>query len=139
MESTMTPSIIKRLLELPEDKQRDAVMHIESLRLREEEALTYIESLKVSPPPLSRAELEKLAESYEDLRRQLRERMEAEDIKRLGSVHKNLSAHIYLTGAFDYLFCPICGASWENLVWRCHNLNVKEAIEKLKELARGGG
>jgi ParB/RepB/Spo0J family partition protein len=139
MESTMTPTVIRKLMELPEDQQREVAMHIESLRLNEKEALTYIDSLKVSPPSLPPTELEKLVESYEDLRRQLKERMETDEIKRLGLVHKNLSAHIYLTGAFDYLFCPICGADWRNLVWKCHDLNVKEAIEKLKEHIRKSG
>jgi hypothetical protein len=44
--STMTPEVIKKLLELPEEKQKVAVDRIVSLRLTEDEAIDQIEAMK---------------------------------------------------------------------------------------------
>lgn len=132
------PEVAEELLEVPEEKMPKVIKEVKELRLKPEEVKERVKWLKVEVPAIPRKELEKMLKSYDELSREIRERMESPEVKELGKPFRNLSAHTYVSGALDYLFCPVCGADWKNLVWKCHDLNVKEAIEKLREQTSKG-
>ena len=138
VEREIQPEAAEVLLEVPEPKLPKMIKEVKELRLKPEEVRERVEWLKVEVPTIPREELEKMLKGYEELRREMKERMESPELKELGKPFRNLSAHTYVSGALDYLFCPVCGGDWRNLTWKCHGLNVKEAIEKLRESTSKG-
>jgi ParB family chromosome partitioning protein len=132
------PEVAEHLLEVPEEKLPKAIKEVKALRLKPEEAEEYVKTLKVEVPKIPPERLAEVLKNYEELRAELRERMETPEMKELGKQGRNLSAHLYMSGALNYVYCPVCGADWKNLVWRCHNLNIKESIDKLREQAKKG-
>jgi len=47
---------------------------------------------------------------------------------------ENWFAHTKICRELDLAFCPVCEANQKNLVWKCHNLSVKEALEKARDV-----
>jgi ParB family chromosome partitioning protein len=133
------PEVAEYLLEVPEEKLPKAIKDVKALRLKPEEVEEYVKTLKVEVPKIPPERLAEVLKDYEKLRSELRERMETPEMKELGRLVRNLSAHLYMSGALNYVYCPICGADWRNLVWKCHNLNIKESIDKLREQTKKGG
>jgi len=127
--SRITPRVAERVMELPEKKQVEAIKQIETLRLDEEEAIPHVERFKVEmplPPPEKIAEIKK---RYEDLQREIKAKLESPEVKERGALARNWLGHVTVSGALDTIHCPICGENWKNLVWKCHNLNVKDALK----------
>ena len=59
--------------------------------------------------------------------------METPEAKRRGKIFRNWLAHGKLEVAVMSAMCPICGAGPENLVWKCHNLTIEDAVKKATE------
>jgi hypothetical protein len=131
MESTMTPTVIQKIMELPEDKQKDAVRWIESLRLTEREALAHIESMKaeVAMPPAE--EMEKIRERYEKLKEEIKAKLETDEAKKRGELFRNWASHIAVAGILDSIFCPICKS--KQFGWICHNLAIQDALAEAEK------
>lgn len=136
VEREIEPEVAEKLLEVPEHKLPKAIKDVKALRLTPEETEQHVKRLRIEVPTISRAELEKMLKSYDELGREFKERSESPEVKALGKPFKNLSAHIYVSGALKQLSCPVCAADWKNLVWKCHNLNINEAIEKLETITK---
>jgi len=131
--SRITPRVADRIMELPEKKQVEAIRQVESLRLDEEEAIPHIERFKIEmplPPPEKMAEVK---ERYEELQREIKAKLESPEIKERGMLGRNWLAHVTVSGALESLRCPICDKDWKNLVWKCHDLNIKEALKLAEE------
>ena len=130
-------------MELPEEKQREAIEWIGSLRLTEEEALSYIETLMKEIPPPTPEEIEALKKKLKESEEHFKAILQRPEVKERGKIFENWVAHDALLRVLGSAHCPICGASWENLVWKCHGLNVKEAYdlltEKYQKAVRSGG
>jgi len=141
MESTMTPTVIQKIMELPKDKQKNAVRWIESLRLTEKEALAHIESMKVEVAMPPAEEMEKIRERYERLKEEIRSKLETPEARERGELFRNWTSHIAVAGILDAISCPICKS--KRLGWICHNLEIKDALgeaeKRYKESVRGGG
>jgi ParB/RepB/Spo0J family partition protein len=138
-ESRLTARIIEKLKELPEEKQKAALRYIENLRLTEEEAIEHIEALKAPPPSLPEKEIEKMRERYEQLKEEIRKRLETPEAKLKGELFRNWSTHIAFSGALDSIFCPVCKS--KQLGWICHGLTIQEALtiaeENYKKTVKG--
>lgn len=130
MESTMTPRVLKRILELPEEKQKDVVSRIETLRLTEEEALDQIEAAKrfeVSIPP---EEVEAIKKRYEDLMRRVDEIARRPEVKERGELFRNWYNHYTIYQGLQGAFCPRCGKEKSGrLEWSCCHLSAEEALK----------
>jgi ParB family chromosome partitioning protein len=125
----ITPRVAEKIIELPEKKQAEAIRQVEALRLEEEEAIPYVERFKIEiplPPPEKIAEVK---ERYEELQREIKAKLESPEIKERGMLGRNWLAHVTVSGALESLRCPICDKDWKNLVWKCHDLNIKEALK----------
>lgn len=86
-----------------------------------------------APPP---EELEAVRERVRETTEWIREILERPEVKERGLLYRNLVAHEALLDVLGSATCPICGASWESLVWKCHGLNLKEAYEMASEKYR---
>ena len=138
----ITPRVAEKIMELPEEKRVEAIKQVEALRLEEEEAIPHVERFKVEiplPPPEKIAEVRK---RYEELQREIKARLEAPEVKERGVLARNWLGHVTISGALNSICCPICGSDWRSLVWKCHDLDVKEALKiaekKYQESIRGG-
>jgi hypothetical protein len=112
---------------------------VKSLRLTPEEAEERAKWAQIEVPVQTQEQLEEVLKDYDKLRREMRERMESPEMKVAGRSFRNLSAHVYVSGALEHMFCPVCGADSRNLVWKCHNVSIKDAIEKLKAITQNKG
>lgn len=131
--SRITPKIAEIVSELPEEKQPEAIKEVERHRLDEYETKEIVEQLKEEAPTPPPETWEEIRETYKDLQEEIRERLKSPEVKSRGKLFRNWVAHTTLRGALDSAHCPICGADWRNLVWKCHGLNIKEALEKAKK------
>ena len=130
LESTMTPKVIRSLLELPEERQREALGLIESLRPTEEEALSYIESIKaeVSMPP--EKEIEAIKKRYEEVQQKISEIIQRPEVRARGELFRNWHSHYIIAQGLQDAFCPVCGKERTgSLVWSCCGLPAKEALK----------
>ncbi len=50
-------------------------------------------------------------------------------IQKRGELFRNWWNHSRILGIVPALTCPKCGASAENIVWKCHDLTILEATE----------
>jgi hypothetical protein len=130
-ESTMTPEVIRKLLELPEEKQKVVVDRIVSLRLTEDEAIEQIEAIKVEMPPFAPEEMERIRKRYEELKEEIKKRLETPEAIMKGEFFKNWTTHIAIVGVLDSAFCPICKS--KQLGWICHGLTIQEAVKLAEE------
>jgi ParB-like chromosome segregation protein Spo0J len=139
-ESRLTPKVAEKLLEIrDEKKQKELVKQIESLRLTEEEAAAHVEAAKIELPPASAEEMEKMRQRYEDLKQEIKAKLETPEAKMKGELFKNWTAHIAVAGLYESLSCPICGSKM--LGWICHELPIQEAMKMAEEKykkSRGG-
>ena len=130
MESTMTPQVISKILELPEEKREDAVKYIETLRLSEEEALNYIESLKVEVPPISEVEIEAIRKRYEEVQRRIAEIASLPEVRKRRELFRNWHSHYIIFQGLQEAFCPNCGRDKGGvLIWSCCKLPAKDALK----------
>jgi len=134
MESTMTPEVIKKILELPEEKQREAVELIEGLRLTEEEALTYIESMiggEVITPPAE--EIEEIRAEIEESEREIEELRKTPEYQQKVKLRKNWMSHSAIVNYLGEVFCPLCGSNWKKLKWTCCDIDLLQAQKTARE------
>lgn len=125
----ITPRVAEKIMELPEEKQPEAIKQVEALRLEEEEAIPHVERFKVEvplPPPEKIAEVKR---RYEELQREIKARLEEPKVKERGVFARNWLGHVTISGALSSIRCPICGSGWKSLVWKCHDLNIKDALK----------
>jgi len=86
--------------------------------------------LEFAPPP---EEIEAIRERLREGEERLKAILERPEVKERGKLFENWIAHDALLGVLGSAHCPVCEANWENLVWKCHNLNVKEAYDLLTD------
>lgn len=142
MESTMTPKVIKKILELPEEKQKEAVELIESLRLTEGEALTYIESMIGGEVTVSSVEeIEEIRAEVEESEKEIEELRKTPEYQQKVKLRKNWMAHSAIVNYLGEVFCPSCGSDWKKLKWTCCDIDLlqaqKIAREKFERSIRG--
>jgi len=130
----ITPRVAEKIMELPEEKQTEAIKRIEAGRLEEEEAESEIAVIKAEEKfaPLPEAWGE-LRERYEKFREEIKAELETPEAKERGRLFRNWVAHTTISGALKQLSCPVCGADWREFGWMCHRLNAKDALEKVEE------
>lgn len=94
------------------------------------------------PTTLSEEEAENLRQSLVETRERIRSILKDEDVKERGELFRNWLAHQTLLEVVGSSRCPICGADGKNLVWKCHGLNVEDALnivhKKYQESLKGG-
>ena len=125
----------KNLLVRPHQTVHLTPLKPEHYRLDEDETKSVVGQIvsytdKISPLP---EEWVKLADG---LRRDEAERakfLETPDAKRQAKIFRNWLAHGKLDAAVGDAMCPICGAGPENLVWKCHNITIEDAVKKATE------
>jgi len=133
--SRITPVVAEKLMELPAEKQPEAIKQIESLRLEEEEAMFHIEAMKVEVPLPPIEELEKVRERYENLQKEIKAKLETPEAKERGELFRNWASHIAIAGVIDSVFCPICKS--KRLGWICHELSIQEALKEAEKKYKG--
>ena len=94
------------------------------------------EEIRLTPPSPSLEEMEAVRERLRETRQRIQEIMDRPEVKERGIIFRNLMAHEALLDVLGSATCPICEANWENLEWKCHHLNVKQAYEKVDEKYR---
>jgi len=124
--SRITPTVAERILELPEEKQVEAVHQVETLRLDEDEAISHIEAVKVELPLPPPEEIEAVRERYQELQREIQAKLATPEAKKRGDLFRNWSSHIAVEGILDSMSCPICKSKM--LGWICHDLKINEAL-----------
>lgn len=129
--SKVTPKMAQKLLELPEPKQVTAVKQIETLRLEEDEAISYIETAKVEVPLPPPEELVKVRERYEELQKEIKAKLETPEARERGELFRNWSGHIAVAGIIDSISCPVCKS--KQLGWICHRLTIHDALEEAEK------
>lgn len=132
LKEELEPEVAEKLIKVPESKIEEAIKEVKALRLKPEEAEEFAEAVKTEVK-VSPKQVKEMLESYREFMEKLEKKFETPEFKKLAFEHRNLSAHWYMSGALEHVFCPVCGADWRNLVWKCHNLTIKDAIEKLKK------
>ena len=137
----IAPEIADAIKDAPVETIPKLIKDVKALRLEPKEA----EELKKAYIAGTVMELieERIREiSVKTLVEEEEERRRNEILEKLKELHTNLDAHTYLLGALEHIRCPICGSGSENFGWKCHNLSVKEAIERIKkeidDVERGG-
>jgi hypothetical protein len=129
----ITPRVAEKLLELPKEKQVRVIQQIEGLRLEEEEAMFHLETMKLEAPSPQPEQIEAIREQIRESEERLKAILERPEVKERGKLFENWVAHGALLKVLGSAHCPVCGAGWENLEWRCHNLNIKKAYDLLTE------
>jgi len=129
----ITPRVADKIMELPEKKQVEAIRQVESLRLDEEEAIPHIERFKIEMPLPSPEKIAEVRKRYEELQREIKARLEAPEVKERGVLARNWLGHVTISGALDSIHCPVCGSDWKNLTWKCHHLNIKDALKEAEQ------
>jgi ParB family chromosome partitioning protein len=129
----ITPTVAEKIMELPEEKQVEAIKQIEELRLEEEEAIPHVERFKVEVPLPPPERIEEVRKRYEELQREIKARLEAPEVKERGVLARNWLGHVTISGALNSIRCPICGRDWRSLVWKCHDLDIKEALKMAEQ------
>jgi len=129
--SRVTPTVAKRVLKLPEERQIEAIKQIEALRLEEEEAISHIEAMRVEVPLPPPEELEKIRERYEELQKEIKAKLETPEAKERGELFRNWSGHIAIAGIIDSISCPICRS--KQLGWMCHKMTIQDALEEAEK------
>jgi ParB/RepB/Spo0J family partition protein len=135
----LSPNILKKVLQVPIERQEKLLKTIKDLRMNEEEALRHIDTVKEISEQNLNEELEmmdKTMEAYGKFQKDLRERARKPEVREARAVNINLSAHQYIIAMAERLSCPVCGSKIENLEWKCHHINIENSIEKLKRTLR---
>ena len=128
----IAPEIADAIKDAPVETIPKLIKDVKALRLEPKEA----EELKKAYIAGTVMELieERIREiSVKTLEEEEEERRRNEIMEKLKELHANLDAHTCLLGALERIRCPICGSGSENFGWKCHNLSVKEAIERIKK------
>lgn len=135
MEQTMTPKVISKILELPEERREEATRFIEAFRFSEEEALHYIESTTIEgPSPIPKSEIEAIKKRHEELTKELEAISEKPEVKERRQLARNWHSHYIIFQGVSEAFCPVCGREKSGeLVWGCCGLPVKDALNVARE------
>ena len=81
---------------------------------------------------ITEEQAEELKVKFENLEKQIASIKGSKKAKYRAKLFKNWIAHGHIVSVGDSLFCPICGKPADkNLLWKCHNLTIIEADEKL--------
>lgn len=127
--SHITPQIAQEILKLDDETEQEAVVReVKSFRLDEEETRGLVELMKVELPSLPPEKIMEVREAYESLMKESKVKLKKPDTIERGKLFKNWLAHTKLRQGVDDAVCPICGAGPENLVWKCHDLNIPDAL-----------
>jgi len=132
--SRVTPKMAEIISELPESRQAEVAKEVEMHRLDEEETRDIVEEYKMElPTPPTKAEVEEIQERHKELQEEMKEILADPDVQRRGKLFRNWLAHQAILNVAGSAFCPVCGANWKNLGWKCHELNVREAEKEAAE------
>lgn len=134
--SKITPEKAEIILKLPDEESQKAVIEqVEALRLDEDETRTVVEQFKqrVEVPTPAPEEWKEIEGRYKRIQEETKTRLADPEVQKKGKLFRNWVAHTTLQGGLESAVCPICGAGHENLVWKCHDLTVKEALGKARE------
>ncbi|MGD9131251.1 MAG: ParB/RepB/Spo0J family partition protein [Candidatus Bathyarchaeota archaeon] len=126
--SRVTPVVAEKILELPEEKQAEAVKQVETMRLEEDEAVFRVETLKQALEPPPPQEIERVQEGLKETKERIRSILETPEVKERGELFRNWLAHQALMEVVGSARCPICGKDGAHLVWKCHDLSIEDAL-----------
>ena len=82
------------------------------------------------PMPPSPEQFEAMRKSMQEVQEKTRAILEKPEVKEHGRLFRNWLGHEAILNVLGSLRCPECGADWTNLVWKCHNLNLKDSYER---------
>jgi len=82
------------------------------------------------PMPPSPEQFEAMRKSMQEVQEKTRAILEKPEVKEHGRLLRNWLGHEAILNVLGSLQCPECGSDWTNLVWKCHNLNLKDSYEK---------
>jgi hypothetical protein len=134
--SRITSGIAETILTLEDERaQEEVIREVEEYRLDEEETKSVVGQIIAYKDEISPSEEEwrKVKERYDKMEADTKAFLETPEGKRRGKIFRNWLAHGNLGMAVQSAMCPICGAGPENLVWKCHNLTIEEAMRKATE------
>ncbi len=125
---------ITKIKKAPEEVREEMLTPGLKIIIEEEE----VKPVKVELTP---EEAEELRKKIEEIEEEAKEILSKPEVKERGKWLRNWENHVRIGNYLENIFCPICGAGWENFGWICHNINIKEAVElskkKLEELKGG--
>lgn len=113
----------KKLLEDQDFMERAATEAIKRMQ-------TMPEPIAPLPMPPSPEQFEAMRKSMQEVQEKTRSILEKPEVKEHGRLFRNWLGHEAILNVLGSLQCPECGADWTNLVWKCHNLNLKDSYEK---------
>jgi len=85
------------------------------------------------PMPPSPEQFEAMRRSMQEVQERTRAILEKPEVKEHGRLFRNLLGHETILNVLASLQCPECGRDWKNLVWKCHDLNIKDSYERAHE------
>ena len=85
------------------------------------------------PMPPSPEQFEAMRKSMQEVQERTRAILEKPEVKEHGRLFRNWLGHEAILNVLGSLQCPECGKDWKNLVWKCHDLNLKDSYEKAHE------
>jgi len=88
-------------------------------------------------PTLRKEEAEKAVEAMKKAEEELERKKASPEAKERSVLTKNWMAHNDVIALSESLKCPVCGAGAENLVWKCHDINIFQARDLLKQKLEG--
>ena len=113
----------KRLLEDQEFMERAATEAIKRMQ-------TTPEPIAPLPMPPSPEQFEAMRKSMQEVQEKTRAILEKPEVKEHGRLFRNWLGHEAILNVLGSVQCPECGSDWTNLVWKCHNLNLKDSYER---------
>lgn len=127
----ISPSTVKKILDLQEEKQTKVLDNIQRFRMNEQEADSYISNVEKASSPEFFQQVESISTSYDQLRKEITANMQKEDMKERGKLYRNFTGHMSVKGMLETISCPVCGSN--NLGWMCHHLDINKASQQVKE------
>lgn len=122
--------------EIKEDLKTDTEFVTEVVKEHPEvvsEAIRTVTQIPEAPVYIPPEEVEKAQKRAKEMKVQKRKLDEDPKVQERRRLFKNLGNLQQIAIYSSEATCPICGADHSNLVWKCHNLNVEEALDKAHE------
>ena len=86
------------------------------------------EAVPLKTIPLSN----ELQRRIEETQQKIAKTMNDPEVKKRGKLFRNWLSHQNISQSLATLSCPVCGADYTNLVWKCHDLTILEATERVR-------
>jgi len=91
-----------------------------------------VPSEKQEPVVVPKEEIERLRKAIEEDRKKWEEYYKSPYGQEQARLFSSWVAHVTIN--FDKLTCPVCGNDYTHLIWTCHNINVRDAGDRLREI-----